>query len=89
MLIVREHTLFQAQLKEIPNRMMPIVDPFVQLTANRFELGDYLKQSSTFHVLRMVAVQQPLSAPIAAEQLHYLHKLSTTRGSGRLLFVAM
>lgn len=62
--------------------MMPIVDPYVQLSDDEFQLVDYLNQTTTFHVLRLVAVQQPQSIEHALQELHYLHALSNTRGLG-------
>ena len=62
--------------------MMPIVDPHVGLSHDAFTLDDYLLQSSRFHVLRMVAVQQPQQADTVIDGLHYMRKISTTRGYG-------
>lgn len=62
--------------------MMPIVDPYVQLSDDEFQLVDYLDSISAFHVLRLVAVQQPQSAEQALKEMQYLHALSNTRGYG-------
>lgn len=61
--------------------MMPIVDAHVQLS-EQHKLSDYLKQTSSFHVLRLIAVQQPQSAQRSLQQLNYLQGLSTTPGLG-------
>lgn len=60
--------------------MMPIVDPYVQLSQDEYRLVDYLDQISAFHILRLVAMQQPQEAEHAITELHYFHTLSNTRG---------
>jgi len=62
--------------------MMPIVDPHVGLSRDEFPLDDYLTQSDEFHVLRMVAVQQPQLIDSTIDNLHYYRDMSTTRGYG-------
>lgn len=62
--------------------MMPIVDPHVGLSCDGLALNDYLTLSDNFHVLRMVAVQQPQSFDSVLANLRYYRELSTTRGYG-------
>lgn len=61
---------------------MPIVDPYVQLSQDEFKLDAYLGETGTFHVLRLVAIQQPQEAECALRELQYFHTLSNTRGYG-------
>lgn len=65
--------------------MMPIVDPHVGLSQGNdlrdaYTIEDYLAQCVDFHLLRMVAVQQPLEFHDSVSELQYLQSLSTTRG---------
>ena len=63
--------------------MMPIVDACVYLKQNTYELNDYLNASTQFHVLRMVAKQEPKHFP-SLSGLQYLQRQAQTRGSGGL-----
>lgn len=67
---------------ETQTEMMPIVDAYVQLSHDKFQLGDYLDQINACHILRLVAVQQPQSAEQALHEIQHLHELSNTRGYG-------
>lgn len=62
--------------------MIPIVDPHACVSGEPASLRDYLTQSQDFHILKLVAVQQPQKHSAAAKEILNLYSLSTTPGLG-------
>ncbi len=62
--------------------MIPIVEPHACVSGEPQSLRNYLTQSQDFHILKMVAVQQPQEQSAAAKEIHDLYKVSITRGLG-------
>ena len=62
--------------------MIPIVDPHACISGEPQSLQNYLTQSQDFHILKMVAIQQPQEQSAASKEIHDLYSMSTKRGLG-------